>query len=329
MGLRIAALPPIIARMTTRRTLLAAAPLLAVPQLLRAATPRPPLVGRIALDGNRLFTSAQINGEKLLFIIDTGTTQNKIRPEIAARLKLAAVGSSRGRGLGAKATFMSQHVARDVIVGGIARQPVMTFESYDFGKGLRPDAAGLLAAGVLTSYATTLDFVTGQWSLYLDGLPELTGYKPLPVRMLRMPGDQSDRLFVDAIFDSTPMRLGLDTGAPRNLLLFSQTSTRLKLFAGERTFTEVQTAGFGGRSRYPSRVMRAGALQVGPYRFEDIAYTAMDPREPRRDFGADGLIGINLIGLFDWAIDPRRDRLLVRRNALPYVEREAPQQRTP
>ena len=313
--------------MPNRRSLLAAAPLLAVPQLLRAATPRSPLLGRIALDGQRLFTSAQINGEKLLFVIDTGTTQNKIRPEIAARLKLAAVGSSQGSGLGRKTTFMSQHVARDVIIGGIARQPIMTFESYDFGNGLRPDAAGLLAAGVFTSYATTLDFVKGEWSLYLDGLPALAGYKPLPAKLTRMPGDQSERLFVDAMFEGTPMRLGLDTGAPRNLLLFSQTSTRLKLFEGARPFTEVQTAGFGGRSKYPSRVMRANALQVGPYRFEEIAYTAMDPREPRRDFGSDRLIGINLIGLFDWAIDPRKDRLLVRRNALPYIEREAPGRR--
>lgn len=311
--------------MPTRRSLLAAAPLLAAPQLLRAAgTPRPPLVGRIALDGNRLFTSARINGEQLLFIVDTGTTQNKIRPDIAQRLRLAAVGSSRGGGLGAKSTYMSAHVARDVIIGGIARQPLMTFESYDFGNGLRQDAAGLLAAGVFTSYATTLDFVKGEWSLYLDGLPDVAGYKPLPARMMRLPGDRSERLFVDATFDGVPLRLLLDTGAPRNLMLFSQTSAKLKLFEGDRPFTSVQTAGFGGRSQYPSRVMRAGALQVGPYRFEDLAYTAMDPREQRRDFGADGLIGLNLIGLFDWGIDPRKGRLLVRRNALPYVEREAP-----
>jgi hypothetical protein len=166
--------------------------------------------------------------------------------------------------------------------------------------------------------------VKGEWSLYLDGLPELAGYKPLPARITRIGNDQSERLFVDATFEGTPLRLGLDTGAPRNLLLFSQTSARLKLFEGERPFTEVQTAGFGGRSKYPSRVMHANALQVGPYRFEEIAYTAMDPREQRRDFGADGLIGINLIGLFDWAINPRKDGLLVRRNALPYEEREAP-----
>ena len=310
--------------MPTRRSLLAAAPLLAAPQFLSAAQSRPPLIGRIALEGGRLFTSAQINGEKLLFIIDTGTTQNKIRPEIAARLKLAAVGASQGGGLGAKSTFMSAHVAHDVIIGGIARQPLMTFESYDFGDGLRADAAGLLAAGVLTSYATTLDFVKGEWSLYLDGLPELAGYKPLPAKIARIGNDQSERLFVDATFDGVPLRLALDTGAPRNLLLFSQTSTKLKLFEGDRSFTEVNTAGFGGRSKYLSRVMRANALQIGPYRFEELAYTAMDPREQRRDFGADGLIGINLIGLFDWGIDPRKDRLLVRRNTLPYVEREAP-----
>ncbi|CAM3175431.1 hypothetical protein SPAN111604_08375 [Sphingomonas antarctica] len=314
--------------MPTRRTLLAAAPLLATPQLLRAAgVPRPPLVGRIALDGQRLFTSAQINGEKLLFVIDTGTTQNKIRPEIAARLKLAAFGNTQGGGLGAKSTFMSMHIARDVIVGGIVRQPLMTFESYDFGRGMRADVAGLLAAGVLTGYPTTLDFVKGEWSLYLDGLPELAGYKPLPTRLQRLPGDQSDRIFVDATFEGTPLRLMLDTGAPRNLLLFPQTVAKFKLFEGNRPFTEVLTAGFGGRSRYPSRVMRANALQIGPYRFEELAYTAMDPREPRKDFGGDGLIGIDLIGLFDLAIDPRKNRMLVRRNALAYVEREAPPKR--
>jgi hypothetical protein len=313
--------------MPTRRSLLAAAPLLAAPQLLKAATPRPPLVGRIALEGQRLFTSARINGEQLLFVIDTGTTQNKIRPEIAARLKLSAFGNSMGGGLGAKSTFMNMHIARDVIIGGIVRQPLMTFESYDFGNGMRADVAGLLAAGVLTAYPTTIDVAKGEWSLYLDGLPPLDGYKPLPSRLQRMPGDQSERIFVDATFDGTPLRLGLDTGSPRNLLLFPQTASRLKLFEGDRPFTEVTTAGFGGRSRYPSRVMRAGALQVGPYRFEDLAYTAMDPREDRKDFGGDGLIGINLISLFDLAIDPRKNRLLVRRNALPYEEREAPPKR--
>jgi hypothetical protein len=308
--------------MPTRRTLLAAAPLLAAPQLLRAATPRPPIVGHIALDGGRIYAGAQINGERLMFVVDTGTTQNKIRPDVAARLKLSDVAANQIGGLGRNRVMTKQYIARDVIIGGMVRQPVMSFESYDFGTGLRRDAAGLLAAGVFTSYASAIDFVKGEWTLYLDGLPDMPGYRALPTKIARLPGDQSERIIVDATFEGIPLKLMVDTGAPRNLLLFPETSRRLKLFEGNRPFVEIDTHGFGGKSAYPSRSMRAGALQVGPYRFEEIGYAAMDPRDRDKNFGADGVIGLSLIGLFDLAIDPRKDRLLVRRNALPHVERE-------
>ena len=312
--------------MPTRRTLLAAGPLLALPRVLHAA-PRPPLIGRVALDGGRLFTSARINNEQFLFIIDSGTAQNLIRPEVAARLKLTAVGNRGLQGLGRKTSLVDLHVAHDVIVGGIARQSQMLFQSYQFGTGMRRDIAGLFAAGVLTSYATALDFVKGEWSLYLDGLPPLEGYRPWPARITKMDGEDSARIYVDVKFDGAPLRLMLDTGSPGNVLLFPQTSARLKLFDAGRTFTEARTLGFGGEARFPSRQMRAGGLQVGAFRFEDLAYTAMDPREPRKGFGADGVLGLHLLGLFDVAIDPRGDRLLVRRNALPYTEHDTPVRR--
>lgn len=304
--------------MPTRRNLLAAAPLLALPRIVHAAESAP-LVGRIALEGHRLFTSARINGEKLLFIVDTGTTQNLIRPEIAARLKLEHFGGGQIGGLGRKTGTVGLHVARNVVVGDIVRQPLMTFQSYNFGPGWRPDAAGLLAAGTFTRYATTLDFVKGEWSLHLKGLPPLEGYRAWPARINRIDSDQSERIFVDANFDGVPLRLMLDTGSPRHLMLMPQTVARLKLFEGNRAYKETRVSGFGGDARYPARAMRAGALQVGAYRFDDLPYVAMDPREERKGFAADGIIGMDLIALFDLAIDPRSDRVLVRRNSLPYI----------
>jgi hypothetical protein len=312
--------------MPNRRTLLAAAPLLAMPRLLRAA-PRAPLVGRIALDDRRLFTSAIIKGDQFLFIIDTGAEQNLIRPEIAERLKLSAIANAGIRGLGRKSSLVDLHVARDVIIGGIVRQPEMLFRSYQFGSGLRRDIAGLFAAGVLTTYATTLNFTSGEWTLHFDGLPSLEGYRPWPARITGQEGEASDRIYVNATFDGTPLRLMLDTGAPGNLLLFPQTSARLKLFDAGRAYTETRTFGFGGAALHPSRRMRAGALQVGAFRLEELNYVAMDPREPRKGFDADGILGLNLLGLFDLAIDPSKDRLLVRRNALPHLDHEAPPSR--
>jgi predicted aspartyl protease len=273
-----------------------------------------PIVAKVVVEDGRLWVSAAIGkSEPLLFIIDTGAGGNFLRPEIAKRLGLTVLGGGSVGGVGGKTANTGSVEANDVLIAGVVRQKTMQFSTYDFGRGLADDAAGLFASGLLTAYDSDLSFEAGRWQIWPKGrASEPTGQRLEGASISAKDGRGAERIYVTAMIDGKPYKLMVDTGSPRGLLLFPRASARSGLLEG-RNFTPVATAGFGGRANKLSRLVRAGNFSLGPLQFDRPFVTLMDPDQAiGRDY--DGLIGLPLIALYDWSTDVGRSRVWLTRN---------------
>jgi serine protease Do len=282
----------------------------------RAATD--PLVAKIMLEDERLWLAASVNGsDPLLFVIDTGAGGNFIRPEQVDRLKLQRLGGSRVVGLGKNQADTGIVRAKTVVLGGAARQDDMMFDTYDFGRGIPADAAGLFAAGLVTAHDCELDFDTGTWRVWPGGGAVRDGFVAVPSAITRPDRTGgSEKIYVTAQIDGRPYRLLLDTGAPRGVLLFPVGAARSRMFEG-RPFAPVHISGFGGRSARLARMVRAERLELGPLQLERPLVTVMDPGEATHGWNADGIMGLPNIMLLNLLTDVRASRLWVRRNHQP------------
>jgi predicted aspartyl protease len=282
----------------------------------RSAPPSLPIVSSIALEQRRLWIAATIAGSKpLMFVIDTGAGFAYLRPEVARDLKLRVVGGKTLGGLGRKQVLGTAYLGRDVIFGGHLRQPVVGFAEYDFGRGLPPDAAGLLAAGLFTSQDSDLDFDKGEWRLWRDGRPDRNGFVQLDSEI----GGQVDaerfshRMSVNALLDGQRYRFILDTGSPGALMLMPRAAERCGLFKDGVPFAPYPTSGFGGAAAKLSRTVRARSFVLGPLSVDRPLVTVMDP-DQRSRIEYDGLIGLPLISLLNLSTDVRARRVWAQRN---------------
>ena len=272
---------------------------------------------KFVLEDRRLWVGASINdGNPLMFVIDTGASGNFLRPELAKKLGLSVLDGGVVGGVGGRSTTTAIVVAREVAIGGVMRQPRVLFSTYDFGRGLPDDAAGLFAAGLFTEYDTDLDFAGGNWRIWpkgRDGAPKGTKLDDSAITML---GGRrgSERMYVTAVLDGKPYRLLVDTGAPGSLLLFPRASARSGLFEG-RAYAPQATRGFGGAASKLSRKVRAERLQLGPLTLKRPFVTLMDPAQTTA-FDVDGVLGLPLISLFDISTQAQPGRLWLARNTL-------------
>ncbi len=274
---------------------------------------------KIVVEDGRLWVAATIGAsEPLNFIIDTGTPTNLLRPEIAATLKLTKAGGGVIGGVGGKIASTGVVEARDIVIGGVMRQPRMYFQTYDFARDFSPDTAGLFAAGLVTAYDSDLVFSEGLWRIWPDGREGRAAGMPLEGSSITARGERgAERLYVNAKIDGQTYRLGVDTGAPRGLLLFPRASRKSGLLDGRAT-APVPTAGFGGRAEKLSHIVRAASFELGPLQFDRPFVTLMDPDQTTR-FDLDGLLGLPIITMFDWSTEVQASRISVARNAIGLV----------
>lgn len=289
---------------------------LAIPAGTRAAA-KTALEAPIVVEDGRLWISVRIGERSLRFIIDTGAGGNFIRPDLAREFKLpnVSIGNAVG-GVGGKRRVVGMVEAANVVIGGAVRQNRMQFSTYDFDRGLPPDAAGLLAAGVVTAYDCDLAMgdTVGTWRIWPGGRDGVPQGVPLAGAMInhRSQYDASERIVVTALIDTKPYRMLVDTGSPRALTLFSQASARSGLWDAA-AWSPQTLSGFGGASSRPARTTRATRLELGPLALKRPFVTLTDPEQAA--FGdVDGLIGLSLITLFDLSLDARRGRIWAQRN---------------
>lgn len=273
-----------------------------------------PIVAKVVVEDGRLWVSAVIGtSEPLLFVIDTGAAGNFLRPEIAKRLGLTVLGGGAVRGVGGKTASTGLVEANDVFIAGVVRQNRMLFSTYDFGRGLAENAAGLFASGLITAYDSDLSFDTGRWQIWPKGRTgEPAGLRLDGASITADGGRGSERIYVTAMIDGKPYRLLVDTGAPRGVTLFPRASARSGLFEG-RNYSPFAVSGFGGRARKLSRLVRASNFALGPLQFDRPFVTVMDPNQSIAS-DADGVIGLPIIALYDWSTDVGRNRVWLTRN---------------
>ncbi len=275
-----------------------------------------PIVAKVIVEDGRLWVSAVIGkSEPLLFVIDTGAGGNFLRPEIAKRLGLTVLGGGTVGGVGGKTANTGRVEANDVLIAGVVRQKTMQFSTYDFGRGLADDAAGLFASGLVTAYDSDLSFEAGRWQIWPKGRAgEPTGQRLEGASISATDGRGAERIYVTAMIDGKPYKLMVDTGASRGLLLFPRASARSGL-AENRRFAPAAVSGFGGRANKLARLVRSDNFSLGPLQFDRPFVTLMDPSQAiGRDY--DGLLGLPLIALYDWSTDVGRGKVWLTRNSL-------------
>lgn len=285
---------------------------------VRAATAEP-IVSQIAIDHQRLWIAGSIAGAKPgLFVIDTGANMNFLRPQIAEQLHLIVAGNRRLGGIGKHMESAAVVGARNVVLGGRLRQPIVDFQVRDLSDLMPDDAMGLLCAGLFTARDSDLDFDRNELRIWPHGRPDRNGYTLVP-SSFDGSGHPTEarRIIVTAFINGMPYRLLVDTGAPDNLLLFSDAARRSGLFSSDRPYSPTLQGGFGGSAGKLGRDVRADLFQLGPISMLRPIISVMDPDNHHWNGDYEGLLGLAFLQLLNLSTDTRLSKLYVQRNNRP------------
>ena len=291
-------------------------PLLAHGRLLGQSTRR---VGgaRILVQDNRVWMQVRFGGRgPYPFVIDTGGWANAIRRSAARELRLREVGHQLTVGLGGTQQ-MAHYEARNVMLGNIdiGTADFLAYED-EFGDRIHGQATGVLAANVLTTADSDLDFELGEWRIYPDGRGERPGFVQVPSEIRRSARQVgSTRIYVTAGVNGANYRLLVDTGAPSSVHLFAGASRRAGLWNETGPYAPYRTSGFGGEGPR-TRLVRGAEFALGNVRIERPLIMVTDP-DARDSEDADGILGLGLLELMNLSTDIRSGRLWVQRNSRP------------
>lgn len=288
--------------MITRRTLglsVAALGLTATPALARRSSIAVPITV-----GERVLMDVHLNGEgPFPFAIDTGAVVSGVREAIADRLRLRKV-----RDVTLNAASFPLYSLPEIVFGGVVRQE----NAVLFGlEGVNLGAEGLLAAGLLTTYDSELDFERGEWRVHPQGGPDRTGFERLESE-LRTVGPGSDRPFADVTLDGEVLRPVWDTGAPRPMSIPYRIGRQLGLWRDDRPFGSVLVTGIQGASSRPGRIVRAGRLTIGGSTYDRPMVLIRPEGHPL----GESILGLPIMRTLDLSLDRARRDVWVRRNGL-------------
>ena len=277
------------------------------------------IVSQITIDQQRLWIAGSIAGAQPgLFVVDTGAAFNMLRPDIAARLRLRVAGNQRVSGVGKHMESGAVVGAHNVLLGGGLRQSVVDFHVRDLADLMPDDAMGVLCAGLVTSRDSDLDFDRNELRVWPRGRADRTGFALVP-SLFTGSGHptEADRIVVTAFINGIGYRLLVDTGAPGNVLLFSDAARRSGLFSDDRPFSPIQPSGIGGTTGKLGRAVRAEQFQLGPVTMIRPIINVMDPDAHHRDGDHDGLLGLSFLQLLNLSTDVRLSKLYIQRNSRP------------
>lgn len=267
------------------------------------------IVAPIQLKEERVLIEAWLNGQgPYPFAIDTGAVVSGVEEDIAKQLGLPVL--RKVRLLGREFDLFK---VSDLTLGGAVRQA----DAALFGlKGNLRGASGLIAAGMVTTFDSTLDFERMEWRVYPGGLAERTGYEQLDSWIRVDAGaNGSKRIGLTAILDRKPLKLLVDTGMPRTVVLERDVGRRLGYWDDSRPFAPVAASGIAGLAPRPSRALRAGVLEVGGQRFETPVVTVQDGPPPQQDY--DGIIGMPVLERMNLSVDSKTGTLWAKANGRP------------
>lgn len=270
---------------------------------------------RFAMRGQQPVTTVFVGGKgPFLMLVDTGNSGDCfLRPEIIEKLGLREVGEARIYGATGTDTVRG-YMAHDVVIGQIAREPDLAFAATDrVPRGLD----GLLPVSLFGNHVTDIDFTTGEIRILVNGSVDRSQFRPIPCERAR----RSDgRLIANVAIDGVPAKLLVDTGAETTVLLSGPYVAAHGLWNRAKHMDMVM----GGMTSQTGamRMIRAGAVKVGAFKFQDIPISLSDPKRPDAISEIDGLLGIELLKRFTVGLDAGASTLWLKPNAAlsdPYV----------
>ncbi len=243
------------------------------------------------------------------FLLDTGGVTSVIDSAFAQAMKFPH-GGSAGLGMASTSGAFDEVIATDLVLGGALKIPRMSFASTSligFGK----DLVGTFGVECLTQYPGLIDFDAGVWRMFTAGLPALDGYTSQRGAMARDGDAPSAFIFATVMLNDVPVRLALDTGAPGTIRLTPQALKRTGL---DRPDVPVLTPAPGRKPKLPAvRAARASLNGI------DLGQPAVERGDRASDDYPDGIMGIRLIRLFNFAVDAKTGELWLKRNSLPML----------
>jgi hypothetical protein len=275
-----------------------------------------PVVARFRLEGGRALIDATLNGKgPFPFIIDTGAVVSGVLEETAR-----AVGLKKIREVNLKGDKFPLYAADEVVLGGAVRMPDVALAGlWRLGGG-----TGLLAAGLMTTFDSDLDFAAGEWRVYPQGAGERTGFTAIRSSLPDHPGaNGSRRIQAEAALGDQTLNLLWDTGGPWPLKLDHPAARRLGLWNDDQPWAPIPVTGITGTQAEPGRLVRATQpIRVGPLTFENQLVSLGAPGHPAASWGSDedGLLGLPILQRMNIAIDAKARRVLVKSSGLPTPE---------
>jgi len=298
--------------MLTRRSVILSAAGLSL-GFSSAALARPSagaVVAPIRLEQERVIIDAMINGQgPMPFAIDTGAVVSGLEVDVARRLGLPVIRKVRLAG-----RPFDLYKVDELVLGGAVRQP----DAALFGLTLNLRGAnGLLAAGLVTTFDSQLDFDRLEWRVFPAGLGDTPGFEPLPswIRQDAGSAQGSRRIGVKVMLDGQPLSLVVDTGLPKTLVLENGVGRKLGYWNDDRDYAPASSVGIAGPAPRPGRVMRARDLTIGGLRFDAPLVTVRDAPRMQQDY--DGILGLPIIERMNLSVDSRKAILLARPSGRP------------
>jgi serine protease Do len=299
--------------MLTRRRLAATALALPfAPWLASAArAAAPPITAAIRLTESRVLIDALIDGKgPYAFVVDTGAVVSGVREELIQQLGLRKL---RDVALNGGKSF-PLYAVDDLVLGGAVRQQGVALFGLA-GNNLGGD--GLLAAGLMTTFDSELDFEAGQWRVYPTGAPDRAGFTRLASELRDEPGaNGSRRIFADVALGDTTLRPILDTGMPWALTMTHGEGLKLGLWRDDTPYAPVRLGGIAGLGKSPARLVRAPRLRIGQ---ADYAAPLVVVRPPDA-FGVDSVLGLPVLRTLNLSVDRAAKAVWVKRNGLAPTE---------
>lgn len=244
---------------------------------------------------------AEIEGQVVGMVVDTGAGDSMVTPQAAARLGLRPIKDyPRSASLGGVdgGAFFEVDRIHTMVLGGVTYRNIAMWQSAigaRMGKPTQDMVAGLLGADVLAHYDVALDEPANSLMLYTA--PPGCGPIPPPgatsdnARWSAVPievGD-GDKLLVDVLVNGRPVRAILDSGAA-GTLVDPAAARRVGLATGGRT---VAVGGIG-EDRVTGTVQRVASLSVGGVKLADMPLLVADQSLPVLQ-EADMLLGSALL----------------------------------
>lgn len=253
----------------------------------------------ISLARGRLVAAVRIGkSAPLTFALDSGASVGLVTNDIAKELSLAI-----------------DHRAWLGSAGGRRSMPIVTAPSLSLEGGLSfrnvslaMVSNGVLGTGIAGSVAITklvdtaslVDIAGGAWRIWQEGSgPDRTGFDQVGGAARHAGG--APRFLADALLDGQRLRLLIDTGAPRPLLLYGRASSSTGLWNDKRAFAPFRPSGATGDGML-GRIVRANRFELGKLVVR-APLVALDAPGTRRGV-ADGVVGLPLLRQLHLILDP-------------------------